>query len=74
MVEALRKAIEGKDMTRAGFMKAVQSIEAFDAGGLIQPVALTKVPYVTGTKTRILKPDMAKKSWTVVAPYAAPKS
>ena len=74
MVEAIKKAIESKDLTRAGFMKAVQSIDGFDAGGLGQPLSLTKVPYVTGTRTRVLKPDMEKKSWTVVAPYASPKS
>ena len=48
MVEALKRAIEAKDMTRAGFFKALQGIDGFDAGGLIQPVSLTKVPYVTG--------------------------
>jgi ABC-type branched-subunit amino acid transport system substrate-binding protein len=74
MVEALNRAIASGDLSRAGFMKAVQSIDGYDAGGMIQPIALTKVPYVTGTKTRILKPDMANKTWTVVAPYAAPKS
>ena len=41
---------------------------------MIQPISLKSFPYVTGTKTRILKPDFEKKSWTVVAPYAAPKS
>ena len=74
MVEALKRAIEAKDMTRAGFFKALQGIDGFDAGGLIQPVSLTKVPYVTGTRTRVLKPDMTNKTWTVVAPYASPKS
>ena len=74
MVEALKKAIENKDLTRAGFLKSLQGIDGFDAGGLAQPLSLTKVPYVTGTRTRVLKPDMTNKTWTVEAPYASPKS
>ena len=74
MVEALKSAIANKDLTRAGFLKSLQGIDGFDAGGLAQPLSLTKVPYVTGTRTRILKPDMTNKTWTVEAPYASPKS
>jgi hypothetical protein len=55
-------------------MKALKSIESFDAGGLLQPITLTSMPYQTSTRTRILKPDFAKKSWQVVAPYAVPQS
>jgi ABC-type branched-subunit amino acid transport system substrate-binding protein len=71
MVEALRKAIASGDLTREGFKKAVQSIDGYDAGGMLQPVSLTQVPYVTGTKTRILAPDMDNKTWKTVAPFAA---
>jgi len=74
MFEALNRAIKAGDLTRAGYMTAVQSIDGYDADGLIQPISLTKVPYVTGTKTRIMKPDMTNKTWKVVAPYAASKS
>lgn len=74
MVEALKNAIAAKDLTRSGFLKALQSIDGFDGGGLAQPMSLTKVPYVTGTRTRLLKPDMTNKTWTVEAPYASPKS
>ncbi len=73
-LEALSRAIESGDATRAGYMAALQGISGFDAGGLIQPVDLTSVPYTTGTRTRILKPDFAAGSWTVVADYADPKA
>jgi hypothetical protein len=72
--EILKRAIEANGLTRAGVIKALHTIEKWDAGGLIQPIDLTKVPYVTGTRTRILKPDMAKKSWTKVADWAEPKA
>jgi ABC-type branched-subunit amino acid transport system substrate-binding protein len=72
-LEALRLAVESGDATRAGFKTALQGISGFDAGGLIQPVDLTSVPYTTGTRTRVLKPDFAAGSWTVVADYAEPK-
>jgi ABC-type branched-subunit amino acid transport system substrate-binding protein len=72
--EILKRAIEANDLTRAGVKKALHTIEKWDAGGLVQPIDLTKVPYVVGTRTRILKPDMAKKSWTKVADWAEPKA
>ena len=71
-IEAARKAIAGGDISRAGYLKALQSIKGYDAGGLFQPVDFTKVPYVVSTKTRVLKPDFTKKTWTVVAPFADP--
>ena len=41
---------------------------------LIQPINLSKVPYVTGTKTRVLKPNFEEKSWEVVGDYKTPKA
>jgi ABC-type branched-subunit amino acid transport system substrate-binding protein len=73
-VEILKRAIEAKDITRAGVKKAMHSITKWDAGGLAQPFDLSKVPYVTSTRTHVLKPDFAKKSWTSVADYADPKA
>ena len=73
-LEILRRAIEAKDLTRAGVKKALHSIAKWDAGGILQPVDLSAVPYVTSTRTRILKPDFAKKTWTVVAGWAEPKA
>ena len=72
--QALKRAIEQKDVSREGYLKALHSIEKGDAGGLVQPVDLSDVPYVTGTKTRVLAPDFEKKSWTVVADYKTPEA
>ncbi len=72
-LEAARRAIEAKDITRAGYMKALKGIKGFDVGGMLQPLDFSATPYVAGTKTRVLKPDFEKKSWTVVSPYADPK-
>ena len=41
-------------------------------GGLVQPVSLGTFPYVVATQARVLKPDFAARSSTVVAPYADP--
>lgn len=72
--EILKRAIENKDLTREGFVEAMHSIKDWDADGLIQPINLEKVPYVTGTKTRVLKPNFEKKSWEVVGDYKTPKA
>jgi ABC-type branched-subunit amino acid transport system substrate-binding protein len=71
-VEAFRRALERKDVTRKSFMTALRSLESFDLGGLVQPLDLTKQPYQTSTRARVLAPDMARRTWTVAAPYAAP--
>jgi branched-chain amino acid transport system substrate-binding protein len=72
-LEAFRRALANGDVTRAGFKHSLQSIERFDADGLIQPVDLAVFPYVTATRTRVLKPDPAKASWVEIAPYAEPR-
>lgn len=73
-LEALKKAIEAGDVTRASYLKQLQSLKGATAGGLVQPVDLTKFPYETSITARILKPDMAAKKWTVEAGFAAPKA
>lgn len=73
-LEALRRAIEAGEVTRAGFRKALHGLTDFDAGGLMQPVNLSKTPYVTSTRTRLLRPKMDTRSWEEVAPYAEPKA
>jgi ABC-type branched-subunit amino acid transport system substrate-binding protein len=71
-VDIIKRAIEAGDATRAGLLAVVPKISSFDASGLIQPIDLSKFPYVTSTKTRVMKPDFEKKTWTTVADYAAP--
>jgi len=71
-IEAARTAIEAGDITRAGYLGAVKGVRGYDGAGLFQPVDYGQLPYVVSTKTRVLKPDFVKKTWTVVAPYADP--
>ena len=71
-LEAIKRAIEADDLTRAGVRTALQSLTSWDGGGLTQPLDLSTVPYVTSTRTRILKPNIEKKTWDPVAAYAAP--
>ncbi len=69
-VEAARRAIEGGDITRSGYLAALRSIEGWTADGMVQAIDLKTFPYVVGTRTRVLKPDFATGSWTVVSDYA----
>ena len=39
---------------------------------MIKPLSLKSFPYSTSNEARILKPDFEKKSWKMVADYAAP--
>jgi ABC-type branched-subunit amino acid transport system substrate-binding protein len=71
-IEAANRAIAAGDITRAGYLQQLTTIDNWNAGGLIQPLSLTGFPYEAGTKTRVLKPNFETKSWTVVADYAAP--
>lgn len=73
-LEILRRAIEANEVTRDGYMKHMHSIDGWNAGGLTQPISLAKVPFQTSTRTRVLKPDFGKKSWTVAehGDYAEP--
>ncbi len=74
LAEATKRAIESGDLTRAGFLRALGTISKWNAGGLIQPVDLATFPYATSSRTRVLKPDFEKSSWTVAADYAEPKA
>lgn len=65
-LEIVKRAIEAGDVTREGLLAQVPKLETFDAHQLIQPINLSKVPYVTTTKTRVLKPDFENKTWAAV--------
>lgn len=71
-LEALRRAIDSGDLTREGYKNALQSLDNWTAGELMQPVNMSVFPYETGTEVRILKPIMADAGWEVVADYAEP--
>lgn len=71
-IEAANKAIASEDLTRDGYMKALRSMTAYDAGGMINPIDLSKTPYVVSDQIRILKPDFENRTWTVAMPYGTP--
>ncbi len=73
-LEALNRAIEGGDATRAGYLKALQGIDNWNAGGMVQPISLSAFPYMVSTRTRVLKPDFENKTWIEVGAFAAPAS
>jgi ABC-type branched-subunit amino acid transport system substrate-binding protein len=73
-LEALRRAIEAGPVTRDSYLKALTSIDGYDARGLFQEVSLTAFPYQTSDQTRILKPKLEERTWEEVAPFDAPKA
>ncbi len=73
-IEALRRAIEKDELSRAGYLKALQSMKDFTIPGVPYAFNMSQLPYVVGDKTRILAPDMANATWQEVAPPEAPVS
>jgi len=71
-LQAFNTALDSGDVTRAGFKASLQGITGFTGGGLLQPVSYTSIPYPTSSRTRVLKPDFDKSTWTQIADYAAP--
>lgn len=72
--EAFARALEAGDVTRAGYLEALQSIDDFDGYGIMADnVDMTTVPYVTQTTSRVLSPGADVTSWDVVAELAAPR-
>lgn len=74
-IEALGRALEAGDVTRAGYLAALHSIDDYDANGLFpQPLDLTTVPYEMVTDTRVLAPGEDLRSWQVVRDFSTPES
>ncbi len=74
-IEALRVAISNNDLSREGYLKALQTLKNYNVdGATAYDISFAKVPYVVGVETRVLKPDFANASWKVIAPFAAPTS
>ncbi|MEC9466085.1 MAG: ABC transporter substrate-binding protein [Myxococcota bacterium] len=73
-LEAASQALAANDISPAGYLKALRGIEGWNGGGMVQPVSLKQFPYLTGSTTRVLKPDFEKKSWSVLSDFASPKS
>ena len=74
-MQALSRCIASGEITRDGFLKALRALKDYDTyGATPQPLDFTRFPYVPGIQTRILKPDLEKKTWTSVAGWAEPKA
>lgn len=73
-LEALNRAMAAGPVTRASYLKALQSLTNYDAQGLSQPIDLTRFPYLPTMRSRVLRPKLAEHSWEIVAPSAEPKA
>lgn len=72
-IEVARRMIESGDLSRAGYFKALQGLKDYDGQGVLAEAPdFTKLPYRTGSKSRVLKPDFARRTWTVAGDYATP--
>lgn len=74
-LEVAKRMIEAGQISRAGYLHALKTLANYDADGSF-PEALdfTQLPYRTGSKTRILKPDPENQTWIVAGDYATPQS
>jgi ABC-type branched-subunit amino acid transport system substrate-binding protein len=74
-MQVLTRMIESGDLSRAGFLAALRGLKEYDTmGATPRPLDYTTFPYVAGTQIRVLKPDIARRSWTVAAPFAEPST
>jgi len=73
-LEALKAAIESKDVTRAGFLEALKALNTTAGGMTAEPVNLSRFPYETAVGVRVLAPVLDQGTWRVVAGFAAPKA
>lgn len=73
-VEAVRRAIESGNLTRAGLLEALHTIRDWDGNGISIPIDLSSVPYDASRMVRVMKPMMAEHTWEIVSDYAPPES
>jgi len=59
-LEAAAAAIEAGDVTRAGFRRALAGLHAVDAGGLLGPFDLSRLPGPVTRRVRILEPRVGE--------------
>ena len=73
--EAFRRALASGDVSREGYLKALQSIDDLDLNGAFpDPLDFTTMPYRTATRMRVLYMDMDAGALVTVDDYAAPRS
>ncbi len=70
-VHAFKLAMDKKDVSREGYLEALQSMGSFDLGGMVQPINFF-FPYEASQKVRILRPDFTKSTWSVASDYKVP--
>ncbi len=71
--EAFGRALESGDVTRRGYLAALQSIDEYDVNGALhEPMDLTTLPYRSATMTRVLRPLPEMHQREQVADYARP--
>ena len=74
-LEVASRMIAAGDLSRAGYLKALQALDRYDVQGAVpEPLDFSRLPYVAGTRTRVMKPDFGRRGWKVVAPYARPRA
>lgn len=72
-LEAASRALAKGPLTRESYLAGLQSLANYDAQGMSQPISMTKFPYLPATRSRVLKPKLAEKSWEVVGEFAEPQ-
>lgn len=60
-LEAASTAIEAGDITRAGFRRALRQLRTVDAGGMLAPMDLSRMPGPVTDQVRILKPRIVSE-------------
>jgi ABC-type branched-subunit amino acid transport system substrate-binding protein len=74
-LEAVARALDAGDVTRAGYHEALRTIEGYDADGLFpEAIDLDQVPYATTSDTRVLAPGEDLESWEVLRDFSTPDS
>jgi len=68
--EALKRA--GRDLTRKGWVKAMESIKGFDTQGLAGVISFGPKMHSPRCEGRIFKADLARKLWVPVTDYRSP--
>lgn len=68
--EALKRA--GRDITREGFIKAMESLSNFNTGGLAGIIDFGPNRHFADTSGRIFKADFVKKTWAPITNWRKP--
>jgi len=68
--EGLKRA--GKELTREGWIKAVESIKDFDTGGLAGMISFGPDMHSARCPGRVIRADLDKKRWVPVTDYRLP--